>query len=106
MMLNKTKRGRDAEAYDRSHHEVDVVVGHSLGGAVAPSLEKQYKKEGNNPYGIIQYKTFGVPVVGGNCGASLRKVVKTIIKDGILDLGVASGTALGASADSATHWFC
>ena len=30
--LNKTKRGRDADAYYRSHHEVDSVMGHSLGG--------------------------------------------------------------------------
>jgi len=27
------------------------------------ALEKQYKKEGNNPYGIIQSKTFGAPVI-------------------------------------------
>ena len=40
--LNKTKRGRDADAYCRSHHEIDTVIGHSLGGAVALSLEKQY----------------------------------------------------------------
>ena len=42
--LNKTKRGRDADAYYRSHHEVDTVIGHSLGAAVGLSLEKQYKK--------------------------------------------------------------
>ena len=62
----KTKRGRDADAYCRSHHEIDTVIGHSLGGAVALSLEKQYKKEGNNPYGIVQSKTFGSPAVPGN----------------------------------------
>ena len=39
--LNKTKRGRDADAYYRFHHEIDTVIGHSLGGAVALSLEKQ-----------------------------------------------------------------
>ena len=44
--LNKTKRGRDAGAYHRSHHEIDAVIGHSLGGAVALSLEKQYQKAG------------------------------------------------------------
>uniref|UniRef100_UPI0040496D7C lipase family protein n=1 Tax=Flavobacterium sp. TaxID=239 RepID=UPI0040496D7C len=64
--LNKTKRGRDADAYYRSHHEIDTIVGHSLGGAVALSLEKQYKKEGNDPYGIIQSKTFGSPAVSAN----------------------------------------
>ena len=64
--LNKTKRGRDADAYYRSHHELDTVIGHSLGGAVALSLENQYKKEGNNPYGIVQSKTFGSPTVSTN----------------------------------------
>ena len=64
--LNKTTRGRTADAYYRSHHEIDTVVGHSLGGSVALSLEKQYKKEGNNPYGIVQSKTFGSPTVSGN----------------------------------------
>ena len=41
--LNLTNRGRDADAADayyRSHHEIDTVIGHSLGGAVALSLEK------------------------------------------------------------------
>ena len=37
----KTKRRRDADAYCRSHHEVDAIIGHSLGGAVALSLDKQ-----------------------------------------------------------------
>ena len=52
--LNKTKRGRDADAYYRSHHEKDTVISHSLGRAVALQLEKQYKKEGNNAFGIVQ----------------------------------------------------
>ena len=64
--LNMSKRGRDADAYYRSHHEIDTVIGHSLGGAVALSLETQYKKEGNNPFGIVQSKTFGAPTVSGN----------------------------------------
>ena len=63
--LNKTKRGRAADAYYRSHHEIDTVIGHSLGGSVALALEKQYKK-GNNAYGIVQSKTFGAPVISGN----------------------------------------
>ena len=71
--LNKTTRGRTADAYYRSHHGIDTVIGHSLGGAVALSLEKQYKKEGNNPYGIIQSKTFGVPTVSGNISNPLLK---------------------------------
>ena len=37
--LDKTKRGRDADAYYRSHHETDTVIGHRLGGAVALSLK-------------------------------------------------------------------
>ena len=64
--LNKSKRSRDADAYYRSHHEIDTVIGHSLGGSVALVLEKQYKKQGNNPYGIVQSKTFGAPVISGN----------------------------------------
>ena len=64
--LNKTKRGRDADAYYRSHHEIDTVIGHSLGGSVSLALEKQYKKEGNNPYGIVQSKTFSSPTVSAN----------------------------------------
>ena len=47
--LNKTHRGSTADTYYRRHHEIDTVIGHSLGGAVALSLERQYKKEGNNP---------------------------------------------------------
>ena len=66
--LNQTKRGRNADAYCRSHHEADTVIGHSLGGAVALSLEQQYKKEGNNPFGIVQSKTFG-----GNVKSPLSK---------------------------------
>ena len=64
--LNKTTRGRTADKHYRSHHEIDTVIGHSLGGAVALSLENQYKQEGNNPYGIVQSKTFGSPTVSAN----------------------------------------
>ena len=71
--LNKTKRGRDADAYYRSHHEIDTVIGHSLGGAVALSLEKTYKKQDGNPYGIIQSKTFGAPVISGSIKTPLLK---------------------------------
>ena len=54
-----------------------MVIGHSLGGSVALALEKQYKQEGNNPYGIIQSKTFGAPTVSGNLGSSLRYLCKS-----------------------------
>jgi len=53
------KRGRDAEAYYLSHHEIDTTIGHSLGGAIALNLQSKYKQKGDNPYGIIQSKTFG-----------------------------------------------
>ena len=43
--LNMSKMGRDANAYYRSHHEIDTVIGHSLGGAVALSLENNIKKK-------------------------------------------------------------
>ena len=93
----------DSDSYYRSHHEVDTVIGHSLGGAVALSLEQQYKKEGDNPSGIVQSKTFGASVVSGNTywQCSVGKLVKTRVKDCILDLGVGGGVAIGASADSA-----
>ena len=39
-----TTGGKTTDAYYRSHHEIDTVIGHSLGGAVAFSLEQQYKK--------------------------------------------------------------
>ena len=38
--LNNTTRGRTADAYYRSHHEIDTVIGHSLGGAVALPLDE------------------------------------------------------------------
>ena len=69
---NNTTRGRTADKYYRSHHEKDTVIGHSLDGAVALSLEKLYTKEGN-PYGIIQSKTFGAPTVSGNISNPLLK---------------------------------
>ena len=96
--LNKTKRGRDADAYYISHHEIDTVIGHSLGGAVSLALEKQYKKEGNNPYGIVQSKTFGAPTVSGNISNPL---LKNIVKNEIVGIGAASGLSIGASADTA-----
>ena len=64
--LNHTTRCRTADAYYRSHHQIDTVIGHSLGGAVALSFKKQYKKECNNPYGIVQSKTFCSPTVSDN----------------------------------------
>ena len=75
--LNKTKRGRDADAYYRSHHEIDTVIGHSLGGAVSLALEKAYKQQDGNPYGIVQSRTFGAPTVSGNIKSPLfKKIVK------------------------------
>ena len=54
------------QIYYRSHDEIDTVIGHSLGGSVALSLEKQYKQEGGNPYGIVQSKTFGAPFISSD----------------------------------------
>ena len=71
--LNKTTRRRTADKHYRSHHETDTVISHSLGGAVALSLEKQYKKECNNSFGIVQSKTFGSPTVSGNISNPLLK---------------------------------
>ena len=68
---------------------------------MALSLEKQYKKECNDPYGIVQSKTFGAPVVSGNLGSRFGKLGKTIVKDEIIGAGVAGGLAIGTSADSA-----
>ena len=99
--LNEITRVRDADAYYRSHHEIDTIIGHYLGGAAALSLEKQYKQEGDNPYGIIQYKTFGSPVVSGNLGSRVGKFCKSIVMNSILDLGVAGGLTIGSFADSA-----
>ena len=99
--LNKTTRGKTADAYYRSHHEIDTGIGHPLGGAVALSLEKRYKKAGKNPYGIVQSKTFGAPVVSGNLGSRFGQVGKSIIKNEIIAAGIAGGLATSASADSA-----
>ena len=71
--MKKAKRDRDADAYYRSHHGIYTVIGHSLGGAVCLALEKQSKKEGNNPFGIVQSKTFGAPTVSGNMSNPLLK---------------------------------
>ena len=97
--LNNTKRGRDADVCYRSHHEIDIVIGHSLGGAVALSLEQQYKKEGDNPFGIVQSKTFGSTAVSGNLS---NPSLKNIINDGIVGAGVAGGVSIGAPVDPAT----
>ena len=52
--LSKTKRGRDADAYYGSHHEIDTVIGHSLGAMVSLALEQQYKQEGDNPFSVLR----------------------------------------------------
>ena len=59
-------------------HTTDLIMkkyccSHSLGGTIALSLEKQYKKEGNNPFGIVQSKSFGAPTVSGNIKPPLFK---------------------------------
>ena len=71
--LNNTTIIKTANKHYSSHHEIDTAIGHSLGGAIALPLEKQYKKEGDNPYGIVQSKTFGSPTVSGNIRSPLLK---------------------------------
>ena len=97
--LNITTRGKTADAYYRSHHEIDTVIGHSLGGAVALSLEKQYETEGNNPYVIVQSKTFGAPTVSGNIKSP---ILKDIVKNEIVGAGAAGGLAVGGTMDAGT----
>ena len=60
---------------------------------------KRYKKEGNNPYGIIQAKSFGAPVLSGNIKSPL---LKNIVKNEIVGAGVAGGLAIGTTVYSAT----
>ena len=72
---------------------------HSLGAAVGLSLEKQLKKEGNNPYGIIQSKSFGSPTVSSNISNPLFK--KNIVKDETVTAGTAGMGYIGASTNSA-----
>ena len=67
------KRGHDAEAHYQEHkNQIDTVVGHSLGGAIALNLEQKY---GQQSGGIIQSKTFGSATAsfpGGNKADRIR----------------------------------
>ena len=74
------------------------MIGHSLGSSVSLALEQKYKKEGNNPYDIIQSKPFGSPAVLGNISNPL---LKNIVKNTIVGAGVAGMGYIGASVDSA-----
>ena len=60
--LNKTKRGRDADKYYRSHHEIGTVIGHSLGEAVALSLKNNIKKNVITPLVLFNLKHSVVPL--------------------------------------------
>ena len=62
-------------------------------------IRKTIQKEGDNPYGLIQSKTYGAPTVSGNIGSSLGDFGKTIVNNGILDLGTGVGAGIGASVD-------
>ena len=98
--LNLTKRGGDADAYYRSHHEIDALITHSLGSSAGLALQQKSKKEScNNAYGIVQTKSFGAPVVAGNISNPL---LENIVKDEIVAGGVAGGLAIGTTVDSAT----
>ena len=82
-------------------HEIDTVIRHSLGGAVALSLENNIKKKITTLYGIVQSKTFGAPTASGNLGNRFGKICKSISKNEIIAAGTAGGIATGGSADSA-----
>ena len=69
---------------------------------MALALDKQYKIQDGSPYGLIPSKTFGAPIVSGNINSPLGK---SIIKNSISDLGVASGLATGAFLDSAVGFY-
>ena len=102
--LNLTKRGRDVEAYYRNHMtEIDTIIGHSLGGSVALSLEEKYRhdKIGIPGVGIKQVKTFGAPVVAANIGGG-NPVVKELVVRGTTNLGAQIGGSVGAGVDSLT----
>ena len=102
--LNLTKRGRDVEAYYRNHMtEIDTIIGHSLGGSVALSLEDKYRhdKIGIPGVGIKQVKTFGAPVVAANLGGG-NPVVKELVVRGTTNLGAQIGGSVGAGVDSLT----
>ena len=60
--------------------EIDTVIGDSLGGSVALSLEDKYRhdKTGIPGVGIKQVKTFGAPVVAGNIGGN-NQLIKDLI---------------------------
>ena len=102
--LNLTKRGRDVEAYYRNHmREIDTVIGHSLGGSVALSLEDKYRhdKNGIPNVGIKQVKTFSAPVVAGNLGGN-NQLVKGLIVNSSEKIGSAIGGQVGIGLDSLT----
>ena len=83
--------------------EIDTVIGHSLGGSVALSLEEKYRhdKIGIPGVGIKQVKTFGAPVVAANLGGN-NPIVKDLVVRGTTNLGGEIGGAVGAGVDSLT----
>ena len=96
--LNSTTRGRTADTYYRSHHGIDTVIGHSLGGAVSLALESNIKNKMETHMVLFNLK---------HLVAQLYQVtyqthyIKNIVKDEIVGAGVAGGLAIGASADAA-----
>ena len=67
---------------------------------VKPKLEVNLteNKEGKNPYGFVQSKTFGAPTVSGNIS---NPFIKNIVKDEIVGIGTAGGMTIGSTMDSA-----
>ena len=58
---------------------------------------KHYTKVGDNPYGILQSKTFGAPVVSGDIKPP---ILKDIVKHEIVGAGAAGGLAIGGTMDA------
>eukprot|EP00972_Heterocapsa_arctica_P057957 8550391-Heterocapsa_arctica.AAC.1 len=97
------KRGRDAEACYKAHHEVDTVIVHSFGGAIALNMQRRYVKQGDNPYGIIQSKTFGSPTIGMGKNGRVRYLGDPI---SMLDFGASTKIpSFGRRWNQSAHGF-
>ena len=86
--------------------EIDTVIGHSLGGSVALSLEDKYRHDKIciPGVGIKQVKTCGAPVVAANIGGN-SPIVKDLVARGTTNLGAEIGGAVGAGVDSLTGFY-
>ena len=83
--------------------EIDIVIGHSLGGSVAMALEDKYRHDKIDipGVGIKQVKTFGAPVVAGNLGGN-NQLIKKVIVTSSEQLGSSISTSIGVGLDAST----